>query len=84
VPPPPYRLLWLELAERQYLDLPADTRALVDERLAQLQSDPPGLPDAIYDNASDQWSAPIADRGLMLYAVVPEPATVIVLRLIAL
>jgi|tagenome__1003787_1003787.scaffolds.fasta_scaffold20941622_5 hypothetical protein len=38
----------------------------------------------IYDAASDHWSAPIADRGLMLYAVVPDAATVIVLRLIAL
>jgi hypothetical protein len=27
---------------------------------------------------------PITERGLMLYAVVSEPATVIVLRLIAL
>jgi hypothetical protein len=42
------------------------------------------LPDAIYDADADQWSAPIAERGLMLYAVVPHPATVIVLRLIVL
>jgi hypothetical protein len=84
VPSSPYRLLWLELAERQYLDLPDVTRAFVDERLTLLESDPAGLPAATYDAASDQWSAPIAERGLMLYAVVPEPATVIVLRLIAL
>jgi hypothetical protein len=84
VPSSPYRLLWLELAEQQYLDLPDDTRALVDGRLTQLESDPAGLPDATYDAASDQWSAPIAEHGLMLYAVVPERATVIVLRLIAL
>ena len=83
MPPSPYRLLWLEIAERQYLDLSGDTRALVDERLALLESDPAGLPDAIYDSASDQWSAPIGEHGLMLYAVVHEPATVIVLRLIA-
>jgi hypothetical protein len=83
VPPLPYRLLWLEIAERQYLDLPDDTRALVDEHLALLESDPAGLPDAIFDSASDQWSAPLGERGLMLNAVVPEPATVIVLRLIA-
>ena len=84
MPPSPRRLLWLEIAERQYLDLPDATRALVDERLAQLESDPAGLPDAIYDSASDQWSAPIREHGLMLYAVVHEPATVILLRLIAL
>jgi hypothetical protein len=84
VPPSPYRLLWLEIAERQYLDLPNDMRELVDQHLALLESDPAGLPDAIYDSASDQWSAPIGERGLMLYAVVPGPATVIVLRLIAI
>ena len=81
--PPSYRLLWLEIAERQYLDLPDDTRALVDQRLAQLESDPLGLSDAIHDAASDQWSAPL-ERGLMLYAVVADQSTVIVLRLIVL
>src|SRR4051812_22351794 len=60
-----------------------DARALVDEGLTMLESNPVGLPAATYDAASDQSSAPIAERGLMLYAVVPEPATVIVLRLIA-
>ncbi len=83
MPPSPFRLLWLEIAERQYLDLPGDTRALVDELLALLESEPAGLPDATYDSASDQWSAPIGEHALMLYAVVHEPATVIVLRLIA-
>ncbi len=53
---PPYRLLWLEIAERQYLDLPADVLDLVDARLAQLGQDPLSLPDAAYDPASDQWS----------------------------
>ena len=83
MPPSPYRLLWLEIAERQYLDLPDATHPLVGELLAQLESDPAGLSDAIYDSASDQWSAPIGEHGLMLYAVVHEPTTVIVLRLIA-
>ena len=81
---PPRPLLSLELAERQYLDLPDDARALVDQRLTLLESDPAGLPDPTYDAASDQWSAPIAERGLWGYAVGPEPATVVVLRLIAL
>jgi hypothetical protein len=84
VPSSPYTLLWLELAERQYLDLPDDTRALVEERLTLLESDPDDMPDATYNAAVDEWSAPIAERGLMLYAVVSDPATVIVLRLIAL
>jgi hypothetical protein len=72
VPPSPYRLLWLELAERQYLDVPDDTRALVDERLTLLESDPSGPTGATYDAASDQWSAPIAERGLILYARQPS------------
>lgn len=76
---PPYRLLWLEIAERQYLDLPDDVRRIVDERLAQLERDPLGLPDAVYD----QWSATVGG-GLVLYAVVAEPATAIVLRLVVL
>jgi hypothetical protein len=70
VPASPYRLLWLELAERQYLDLPDNTRALVDETLTRLELDPANLTDAAYDTASDQWSALIADQGLMPYAVV--------------
>ena len=83
MPLPPYRVLWLEIAERQYLDLPEVARRLVDERLAQLERDPLGLPDAVYDSSSDQWSAPVGG-GLVLYAVVIEPATVIVLRLVVL
>jgi hypothetical protein len=80
---PPYRVLWLEIAERQYLGPPEDARGLVDERLAQLERDPLDLPDAVHDSASDQWSAPVGG-GLVLYAVVAEPATAIVLRLVVL
>ena len=79
----PYRLLWLEIAERQYLDLPNDARGMADERLMQLERDPLALPDAVYDSSSDQWSA-LAGGGLVLYAVVAEPPTVIVLRLVLL
>jgi hypothetical protein len=79
---PPYRLLWLEIAEQQYLALPEDARELVDARLAQLGHDPLSQPDAAYDPASDQRSVILGDRGFILYAVVMEPATVIVLRLV--
>ena len=81
---PPYRLLWLEVAERQYLDLPDDARDLVDQALAQLQDDPVGWLGAVHDAGSDQWSVTLGERGLVLYAVVAEPATVIVLRLLFL
>ena len=52
--------------------------------MAPLESEPANLPDATYDCSSNQWSAPIGEHGLMLYAVVQEPATVVVLRLIAI
>lgn len=81
---PPYRLLWLEVAERQYLSLPDDARSLVDQGLALLQDDPARWLDAVYDPGSDQWSATLGSAGLVLYAVVAEPATVIVLRLVFL
>jgi hypothetical protein len=80
---PPYRLLWLEIAERQYLNLPDEGRRFVDESLTKLERDPFGLPGAVYDASSDQWSAPLGG-GLVLYAVVAEPVTVIVLRLVVL
>jgi hypothetical protein len=63
--------------------MPEVARNHVDERLAQLEREPFRLPDAIYDPLFDQWSAP-AGGGLVLYAVVAEPPTVIVLRLVLL
>lgn len=44
-----HRLLWLEIAERQYLDLPGELLDLVDARLAWLVDDPTGGPDTAYD-----------------------------------
>ena len=41
-------------------------------------------PDAVYNPASDQWSVPLGDDGVLFYAVVRDPATVIVLRVIGL
>ena len=45
---------------------------------------PSGCRDAIYDAKSRQWSVPVPEQGLMLYAVVSHQATVIVLRVIVL
>ena len=78
---PRHRLLWLEIAERQHLDLPAHLLDLVDACLAQLVDDPTGDAHAAYDTRSDQWSVPVDDQGFVLCAVVPDPPTVIVLRL---
>lgn len=81
---PAYRLVWLEVAERQYLSLRDGARSLVDQGLVLLQDDPSGWSDAVYDPGSDQWSTTLGSGGLVLYAVVAEPATVIVLRLVFL
>ena len=81
---PAHRVVWLEIAERQYLDLPDPARDQVDQLLTQLEQTPTDLPGAVFDQPSDQWSAPFGDLGLMLYAVVPDRATVIILRIIHL
>jgi hypothetical protein len=80
---PRSRLIWLQIADQQYHDLPADVRDVVDRRLAQLVEHPTADRDAVYDSRSDQWSVPLGTTGLLSYAVVPEPPTVIVLRLIS-
>lgn len=79
---PRHRLLWVETAERQYLDLPPQSLDTVDARLAQLVDNPTGDPHAAYDAPTDQWSVPIADQGFVFYAVVADPPTLIVLRLV--
>lgn len=77
-----YRLVWLEIAEAQYHDLPDDLRVIIDRRLGWLLDDPTGQPDAVYNRASDQHSVPLDDHGFLFFAVVADPPTVIVLRLV--
>lgn len=80
---PRSRLVWLEIADQQYRELPDATRALVDRRLAQLVENPTTDPHADYNERSDQWSVPVGADGLLFYAVVRDPPTVIVLRLVS-
>ena len=82
--PPRSRLVWLQIADQQYDDLPDDLRELVDYRIAQLLENPTVDADAVYNERSDQWSVPLGERGFLFYAVVRDPATVIVLRLVSL
>jgi hypothetical protein len=77
-----YRLVWLEIAERQYIDLPSTARDLVDQLLTRLSVEPTAEADATYNTYSDQWSVPFASHGFLFYAVVQEHATVIILRVI--
>jgi hypothetical protein len=77
-----FRLLWLEIAEQQYLDLPVGTHQAVDDILTRLSDDPRGISDAGYHAPSDQWTTVIPDVGILVYAVVHDDATVIILRII--
>ena len=79
---PRHRTVWQEIAERQYLDLPDPVREMLDPLLARLEHTPTGVLGAVYDEPSDQWSAPFGETGLILYAVVPDRATAIILRII--
>ena len=81
---PRSRLVWLEIADQQYRELSDETRALVTRRLAQRVENPTADPDADYIERSDQWSVPVGPDGLLFYAVVRDPLTVIVLRLVSL
>lgn len=80
---PRSRLVWLQIADQQYHDLPGTVRDVLDRRLAQLVENPTADPDAVYNPTSDQWSVPLGEDGFLFYAVVRDPATVIVLRLIS-
>ena len=52
--PPRSRLVWLQIADQQYHDLPAEPRELVDRRIAQLLENPTVDTDAVYNERSDQ------------------------------
>jgi hypothetical protein len=80
---PRSRLVWLEIADRQYRELLDSTRVLIDRRPAQLVENPTVDPDADYNKRSNQWSVPVGDDALLFYAVVRDPPTVIVLRLVS-
>ena len=81
--PPRSRLVSLQIADQQFHDLPEDLRELVDRRIAQLLENPTVDQDAVYNERSDQWSVPLGARGFLFYAVVRDPATVIVLRVMS-
>jgi hypothetical protein len=77
-----YRVLWLEVAEAQYLGLDEPTRQTFEEVLTLLAVEPTQPAGAVYNEASDQWSVPLAGTGLLFYAVVEDHATVIILRIL--
>jgi hypothetical protein len=75
-------VVWLEIAERQYIGLPDPARDLADHLLAGLEQSPTNMSGAVYNHTSDQWSAPLGDQGFVFYAVLEDHATVIILRVI--
>jgi hypothetical protein len=82
--PARFRLVWLQIADQQYHDLPEDLRRVVDHRIAALLENPTVDSDAVHNKRSDQWSVPLGDDGFLFYAVVREPATLIILRVLSL
>lgn len=56
----------------------------MDRTIEQLLEDPTGDPYAVYNARSDQWSVPLGEHGFLFYAVVRDPARVIMLRLVVL
>ena len=82
--PPRSRLVWLQIADQQYHDLPEDLRQLADRRIAALLENPTVDTDAVYNARSDQWSVPLGDNGFLFYAVVRDPTTLIILRVVSL
>ena len=80
---PRFRLVWLEIADRQYRELPDATRVLIDRRLARLVENPPSTRTLTTTSAPTKWSVPVGADALLFYAVVREPPTVIVLRLVS-
>jgi hypothetical protein len=79
-----HKLIWLQIADQQYHDMTDRMRDLVNHRIAQLLEYPTIDLDAVYDERSDQWNVPLGDHGFLFYAVVRDPATVIILRLVTL
>ncbi len=70
-----------EEAEKQYANLPEDTRQLVNQRIEELLENPTGSPDREYDEKFDQHTIPIGDdKGWILYTVVESAREVFLLR----
>lgn len=78
---PRYTLQSVEVADRQYENLPESTRRLVDRRIEELLENPTGNPHKEYDPQFDQWSIPIGDdTGWILYSIEKNARRVILLR----
>ncbi|HEV7451541.1 MAG TPA: hypothetical protein VGO16_09175 [Pseudonocardiaceae bacterium] len=70
-----------EEADKQYANLPEDTRRLVNQRIEELLENPTGNPDREYDAQYDQHTIPIGDdKGFIVYAIVESARLVIPLR----
>ncbi|PZS37167.1 MAG: hypothetical protein DLM62_20700 [Pseudonocardiales bacterium] len=80
---PRYTLKSVAEADRQYANLPGDTRRLVDRCIQELLDNPTGNPAKQYDPQFAQWSIPIGnDKGWVVYGIVENARLVILLRLL--
>ncbi|MGH4013396.1 MAG: hypothetical protein ACRDSL_05575 [Pseudonocardiaceae bacterium] len=79
---PRYRAIWLEIAREQYTNLPAEIQRQSDTRVEELLENP-RQSRSDYDARTDQWATTYGGgAGLVVYAVVHERATLIILRLV--
>lgn len=79
---PRYGPVWLEIALEQYASLPAEAQEQINARVQELLENP-NQPHSAYDERTDQWTTTYGDgAGLIVYAVVHERPTVIILRLV--
>jgi len=70
-----------EEAEKQYDNLPEDSRRLVNQRIKELLEDPINILDRVYDAHNDTHIIPIGDdKGFIVYAVVERGREVIFYR----
>ena len=80
---PRFRLVWLEIADRQYRELPDATRVLIDRRLAQLVENPPSTRTLTTTSAPTSGACRLAPMRCCSTPSYGSRLTVIVLRLVS-
>lgn len=79
---PRYGPIWLEIALEQYASLPVEAQEQINAQVKKLLENA-HQPRSAYDERTDQWTTTYGDgAGLIVYAVVHERSTVIILRLV--
>ncbi len=79
---PRYGPVRLEIPLEQYASLPAEAQEQINARVEELLENP-HQPRSAYDERTDQWTTTYSGgAGMIVYTVVHERPTVIILRLV--